>query len=1166
MRLQKIRLSGFKSFADPASLEFPKPVVAVTGPNGAGKSNLIDAVRWVLGESSAKNLRGDTMPDVIFNGSHTRERSGQASVELVFDNSDGRLGGEYAAFNEISVRREVGRDGISQYYLNGSLCLRRNITDLFLGTGLGPRSYAIIEQGTISRLIDLHPEEWRNFLEEAAGVSKYKERRRETLAKIEQTTETLESVREIREQHAKRLGQLAHQARQAERFRTLRETRRTLTSRLFILQKREFSVSLESAQGRVREAEGRLEGVKAIQAGIERQRIAESERERQMMAGYEEAQAQCRRLEQKIHEIETREKTRELQRQHGIQEHERLVTEQERLRERLVGEQANLERLEMKLRESRETLTSARQTTAQARDQSQSKEAERRALDERFTLLQEDLAQARRDAEVGQVNAEHLREQKSELENQLREWEGRLEDDASDSVRRRRDQVEADHEAGLREKAARETELTDLRQKLETGRSQVRECEEALREIERAIEQAKSRIQAQEQLREAALAFEGDEVQGWLDREGLTNRPRLVERIEVEPGFEAVVQAVLGERLKAVCVDTLDVFAASFADLTASSLMLIEPGQAADSPRREGGASLGPLKSPHLEVTTFMSGMRQVSSIGEALSRRHELSGSEYWVTPQGVMVGRHWMAIHRGDRGLGSVFAYDREIRSLEGRLGELESGRGERSDRLRDSEVHVAELTRRVTDLEARMAEQAGGLMEIRTRLIQLDLELAEGDRQRETALKLRAELTERLAELALRLAETTRASAEAEDRVAELSASAERWASEREAVRIACDERAHEARIRSEHEHELEVAVERLVVEVEAVRSRMTETAAGLSELLEKLRALDAQQAAVAADGAVEDRPERWVAELQAAQRRLESVRATREAAEQAKAALEQRRIETTRDYEAVREVLEQCRLEAQDWKSRLAELEIRAERSQCDWSLLVSETDTAAAIEEEIASLERKIERLGEVNLRAPEDYENERVQQEALDAQVRDITGGLNLLQEAIQKIDLESRTRFDATFREVNGGLRQLFPRLFGGGQAELRRVGDSEETAGVELFAWPPGKRPVSISQLSGGEKALTAIAVIFAIFQLNPAPFCMLDEVDAPMDESSILRFASLVRELSLHLQIILISHNKLSLETADALVGVTMQEPGVSRIVSVDLDEAVRMAEQT
>ncbi len=1164
MRLQKIRLSGFKSFADPSSLEFPKPVVAITGPNGAGKSNLIDAVRWVLGESSAKNLRGDAMPDVIFNGSHARDRAGWASVELVFDNSDGRLGGEYAAFSEISVRREVGRDGVSQYYLNGSLCLRRNITDLFLGTGLGPRSYAIIEQGTISRLIDLHPQEWRSFLEEAAGVSKYKERRRETLSKIEQTTETLESVREIRDQHTKRLGQLAQQARQAERFRTLRESRRTQTSRLFILQKREFSRSLEDADGRVREAEQRLEEVKAVQAGIDVEFIVQGERERELMADYDKAQSQCRRLEQKIHEIETREKTRELERQHRAQEHERLEAEQKRLRERLAGEQASLAQLEARLDESRKARSSTREESTRAQAGFQSREEERRRLDERLGLLREDLAQARRDAEVGRVNAEHVQEQRSELENQLRECEERLTGGGTDALRRKRDQVGAQHEAGLREKTEREAGLAELKQSLESARVRVHECEAELRETERALEQARGRLQAQEQLREAALAFEGDEIRGWLAEKGLADRPRLVERIEVEAGFEAMAQAVLGERLKAVCVDALEPFADSFAELPGSSAMLIEPATGlTSSPQPASAAS--PIRSQSMDMAAFLDGMRQASSVGEALSRRQELGQSEYWVTPQGVVVGRHWMAIHRGDRGLGSVFAYDREIRALEERRVELEARRTAEHDRLEKSEASVLDLARRVSGLEARNADEAGHLMEIRARLIQLDLELAEEERQREAALKSRTELTERLEELALRLAEAEAASAEAEDRMATLADAAERLAAERETVRAECDERARKARAVAEHEHELEVAGERLAVEVEAVRGRLTETEARLSELERELRRLDEWLRAEQSNVAAEDGPERWVAELHSAQERLESVRSARESGEQLKAELEQKRTGTIRQYEAVRSVLEQCRLEAQDWKSRLAELAIRAERSQCDWSLAVSDTDTADAIEEEIETLGRKIERLGEVNLRAPEDYESERVQQEALDAQIRDITQGLTLLQEAIQKIDLESRTRFDATFREVNQGLRQLFPRLFGGGQAELRRVGDSEETAGVELFAWPPGKRPVSISQLSGGEKALTAIAVIFAIFRLNPAPFCMLDEVDAPMDESSILRFAALVRELSEHLQIILISHNKLSLETADGLVGVTMQEPGVSRIVAVDLDEAVRMAEQ-
>jgi chromosome segregation protein len=1167
MRLQKIRLSGFKSFADPCSLDFPKPIVAVTGPNGSGKSNLIDAVRWVLGESSAKNLRGEAMPDVIFNGSKTRERAGRASVELVFDNSDGRLAGEYGAFSEISVRREVGRDGISQYYLNGTLCLRRNITDLFLGTGLGPRSYAIIEQGTISRLIDLHPEEWQGFLEEAAGVSKYKERRRETLAKIEQTTETLESVREIRDQHTKRLAQLAQQARQAERFRTLRETRRLQTSRLFILQKREFSHGLENAQVRVREEERNLEQVKAAQAAIERQLIAEGEKQREVISAYQEAQTQCRRLEQKISETEARRKTRELEQRHWIQEHARLEADQEHLRQRLAEENANLKRLTEALRLSREAHATAREASVRSEAEFQSREEAWHRLEERLAQLRENLAQARQDAEISRVNAEHLGEQKRGLEDRLQDCEARLERIETDALSRERNQVGASHEAGLREKTAREAELAELKRALDAAQVCVHECEEGVRETEMAIEQGKSRLLAQAQLRAAALAFEGEEIRIWLEQTGLSDHPRLVDLIQVEPGLEASVQAVLGERLKAICVERLDPFAESLADLAASSVMLVEQRETAEGPPKAGSvaAGFGLLVGRTVEEAGFMAGVRRAPSVGEALSRRSELGAPECWVTPEGVLVGPNWMAVRRGDRGLGSLFAYDREIHALEERQGELDAERADRTDRLQESQVRVAELARRVSGLEGVIADHGGRLMEVRTRLIQLDFELAEGDRKREEALKSRQDLTQRIGELGLRLSEAAAVTAEAEDREVELEAEVARLAGERDAVRAGCEDWSRQARELGNREREMELASERLAVEVEAIRSRAAESTGRLEELHEQARILEQKRAAGAAVEAADDAPERWVAELQAAQERLESVRATLDAGEGSKTDLERSRVEATQHYEAVRGDLERCRLEAQDWKSRLAELETRAERSQCDWSLAVAETETAGEIEREIEILAHKIERLGEVNLRAPEDYETERAQEEALDAQIRDITEGLTLLQEAIRKIDLESRTRFDTTFREVNLGLRQLFPRLFGGGQAELRRVGEDEETAGVELFAWPPGKRPVSISQLSGGEKALTAIAVVFAIFRLNPAPFCMLDEVDAPMDESSILRFAALVRELSEQLQIILISHNKLFLETAEGLVGVTMQEPGVSRIVSVDLDEAVRMAEQ-
>ncbi len=1163
MRLLKIRLSGFKSFADPTTLEFPEGIAAVTGPNGAGKSNLIDAVRWVMGESSAKTLRGESMPDVIFGGSSTRKPSGQAAVELVFDNSDGRVGGDYAAYNEIAIRRVVGRDGVSQYYLNGSICRRRDITDIFLGTGLGPRSYAIIEQGTISRLVDLKPEEWQLFLEEAAGVSKYKERRRETLARVENTRERLAHVNEIREELSKRINQLAQQARQAERFRTLREAERLARSRLCVLEKQELNAKLQEHQRAIRERETEIEKIRAEQTRLELALLALTERRRAAAAADQEAQRHVYETEKRIAQLESLRENRIAEREQLAREKERIAHERARLEIRLA-EDEGLQNQDHRAQEALEqALRATRDEIARLSSERDAIAAQADDLDERLEALREHLAEARQRAELLALEDKHARDALDALHGQERELARKLETATFDDLTTKRDEARMLHEAGLRERSRDEARLLERKHALEGEQAALRDAEAALNQTAILREQAKARLNTHEALRAQALSLEGDEARQWLARNHLDDRPRLADFLDVEPGLEPGVRAILGNRLKAIGVERLESCAESLVALTASTIVLFEVRDGEG--RHEATLEHFPaLTAPRVDLEDFFAHALPATTLADALAKRKHLAAGDFFVIPDGILVGRSWMAIDRGDPALGSVFVHDREIRVLQQERARLESDHQRQAQILETSRLHLDQSLREVMELEHEIARQSEGLLQTGAMCAELETRVAELARQRQdwTAAGQRIQEQRTEAEARIRTLEVSKHSAE--DKRAKLEAEIRHEGLGREAVRDRLEDLTTRIEALEAEEREQHIELEKKRYGEDAARKRIAEWRQLLESLVGEADALAGKEARLSGFESEKVELDEVLAERQRAGSRLAEVRDLLQTVEMDLEARERDRSERAREIEERRSDLEAWRLAAQDLTTRLGGLEQRAEQIHCDWNVPLEADLSAADCEAELRKLEQKLERLGQVNLMATDDYEVELARKQALDQQFEDITSALATLEEAMRKIDRESQARFHETFNQVNQGLKQLFPRLFGGGHAELRLVEhESGAGGGVSLYARPPGKRPASISQLSGGEKALVAIAVVFAIFNLNPAPFCMLDEVDAPMDEGSIGRFTDLVRELSTRVQLILISHNRLSLEAADSLIGVTMQEPGVSRLVAVSIEEATRLA---
>ncbi|RMG28462.1 MAG: chromosome segregation protein SMC [Gammaproteobacteria bacterium] len=1164
MRLTKLKLAGFKSFVDPTTISFPSNLVAIVGPNGCGKSNIIDAVRWVMGESSAKHLRGDSMADVIFNGSNTRKPVGRASVELLFDNTEGKLGGQYARFSEISVRREVVRDGTSHYYLNGRRCRRRDIMDVFLGTGLGPRSYSIIEQGTISRLIEARPEELRVFLEEAAGISKYKERRRETEHRMRHTLENLARLEDLRQELAKQLEKLKRQARTAERYRELKAEERRVRGELILLRHRALAEALDASRERIHTTELAVEEtrtrLRAIERELETLRVRQAEAGEahgEVQARYYEAGAEIARLEQSLAHARQNRERQERERR----EAERALSDAEAHlrtdRERIAGLEAELERLQPELERARRR-AEASGSDLRAREQAL------REWQADWEAFHRERSTCRQNAEVERTRLDQLARQQERIRARL----ARIDDEA-----RHLDPAPlAQERAALAEEIARvEGQLADregerarLQAAIEAERVRQRELAHSIDTEARALQADRGRLASLETLQQAALGKDDARLQAWLRDQGLEAAPRLVERLEVEPGWERAVETVLGHALEAVCVEELDALVPRASDCQGEVLSLWQGRAAVESPAPDSLAAK--VRAPW-PLSSLLAGVRTADTLEEALARRPALEPGESLVLPDGLWLGPDWLRQVRPGEGRGGLLEREQAIRTLSATLEQRErrlAGLREEAEAVR---ARLAECERRRDAVQGELHALHRRHHELRGRQTALNDRLEQLTRRREALEAERVELGAQQEELEAE-------AAAARTRLHEALEALERLAEE-QTVREQTRERLEGAleAVRSQARQDQE-ALHRLTVKVESTRTALAETRQSLERMTGQMAHLRqrSEQLQLALEEGVHPLRELESAHAEALERRAaaeEALRRARGRVQEIEHALRQAEEARMRTEARLGELQE--RLHAAHLARR--ELEVR------DQALLEQLPETGHTLEalaeglpegadipawsERLAEIEARLQRLGSVNLTAIEEYEKERRRKEYLDAQHADLSEALETLQSAIRKIDRETRTRFRETFDRVNAGLQRMFPRLFGGGQAYLEMTGEDLLDTGVVVMARPPGKRNSSIHLLSGGEKALTAVALVFSIFELNPSPFCMLDEVDAPLDDANVGRFCDLVREMSERVQFIFITHNKITMEMAHQLTGVTMHEPGVSRLVAVDIDEAARMA---
>jgi chromosome segregation protein len=1115
-----------------------------------------------MGELSAKTLRGDNMADVVFNGSSARKPVGSAGVELVFDNTDGKIGGPYASYGEISLRRQVSRDGQSAYFINGVRCRRKDITNLFLGTGLGSRSYAIIEQGMISRVIDAKSEDMRAFVEEAAGISRYKERRKETEARVAETRENLERLQDVRDEVEKQIRHLQRQAATARRYQALKEGERRLVAELIALRLRDLDSGAEvhdaELRGRELAMQAELAGQRAAEAALEKQRAAQlqhSERMSAVQARYYEAGADISRLEQTIeHTRELRERQRDDLTQATATLGE-LATHIGRDEEQLAALRAELAQLAPALTEAE----AAEQRAAQALAAGEQALNEAQQRWEQHTLA---AAATERTAQVERTRIGELENQLRRLDAQARrlaEERAALSAPAAGGQLSLLEREEAEARAAS---DARGLRLAEAQERVLRARAAQLAAEGGLEEARTAREAARAELTSLEALQSAALSDRAGEPV-WRAGAGLGGRPRLAAGLEVESGWERAIETALGDYLEAVCVPRLEEVEAAVADLTAGRVTVVESGAAA---RGTAGTLAAHVQGPPA-VLAQLVGVRTAESLGAALRKRGALAPGESLITRAGEWVGREWLRIGRGPDPRAGVIARER-------RLAQLQAAAAAAERRAADAETALSGARTALGAAEAERDRAQGEIQQGQEQYAELKGALEAG-RARAEETSLRAGHLEReAAEAGRERSGAAAALARAQHELAQATAAAATLAGERAALEAAREARRAALAEARAVAQAAQLAGRDLHVQVEARRSTESSVGVGLGRMLEQREQLTRRCESLEAELASGDEPIiRAQARLgQALELRLKveaELGLARGALEEADAALrglDEQRAAAELRVSTAREAMDAARLAAQETHVRRAALAEQFAETRCDLAQILAGLAAEASVaawEETLAETRAEIEKLGQVNLAAIDELKDHTQRKEYLDRQFGDLTAALDTLAEAMRRIDRETRTRFEDTFERINAGLRDKFPRLFGGGHAYLELVGEDKLTAGVAVMARPPGKKNSTIHLLSGGEKALTAVALVFAIFDLNPAPFCLLDEVDAPLDEHNVGRFCDIVRDMSARVQFVFITHNKSTMELASQLIGVTMLEPGVSRLVTVDVDEAVRLA---
>lgn len=1183
MRLKHVKLSGFKSFVDTTKVSVPNNLIGIVGPNGCGKSNVIDAIRWVMGESSAKTLRGDNMEDVIFNGSAARKPVSRAYVELVFDNSDGSAPGTYAKYAEIAIRRELVRDGGSKYFINKTRCRRKDIQDIFLGTGLGPRSYSIIEQGMVGRIVESKPEDLRVLIEEAAGISKYKERRRETENRIRHTRDNLSRVEDIVSELSTQLRRLKRQANEAERYKTLKEEQRELNTQAQTLRWAALHSQVQSKEVELERLQTEFESHVAEQRDVESQLEAMRDEHNMLTETLNQVQAEYYGIGGEVTALEQSIKHTEQTRKQQQEEFDRLVESEREASQHLDLDQQRLERSQAALIEVEPQVEKLVAEYDQANEAFKAADQRHQTWQADWEKLNREAANPEKEHEVQSARIEqhnrrihHFSERAEQVASNLSELDDKLNLDEITSLK---EQVaEIDEACTSLEKGLQEADqqLTSSRKELEVSR-------ESYNQVRHQLQDNSAQLKSLNALQEAALGDDNPTANEWLRERGIQDNERVASSLQVQAGWEMAVDTVLAKYLNSLSVQQLEQYGDQMESLDSGRISLVDHssapvldsrqldigGQQADLPNAGLDLLVEKVHSSNVQLDGWLHGIYAANSLADALKARAKLAAHESIVTKEGCWVGSNWALFGRDTDARAGILQREAKIEELtefceeaerelqqkqfqgeqvQEKIAQLESEREQRRSEFRNKSHTRSELHNKLSAIEARSAEQ----LKQRESLAKEQTHLLE---QLETAKQEVITATERMEQAKQ---QASQFSQQRETLSAERSDVLESLEAAREKERQARDER----QARQIEKERLQSAITSLNESIERLQTQLEKQSSRRSELNDILSQDQDPSAALREQlqGLLENRL--------AAEQKLSKARNDLNDFENQMQSTDQQRVGFDRKSKTVRDSLESVRMARQEVVVRRDTVAEQLQKTVEEMQLLqqaLPEDLALTQVESTLADVVRKIERIGAVNLVAIEEYEQCQERKVYLDQQHADLTEAMETLENAINKIDKETRTRFKETFDHLNEGFKAFFPRLFGGGSAYLELTSNDLLDTGVAVMARPPGKRNSTIHLLSGGEKALTAVSLLFAFFDLNPAPFCVLDEVDAPLDDANVERYANVLKQLGEKTQLIFITHNKITMEVSDILIGVTMAEPGVSRLVAVDVAEAAAMAAQ-
>jgi chromosome segregation protein len=1171
VQLKSIKLSGFKSFVDPTHFEMPGQLIGVVGPNGCGKSNIIDAVRWVLGESRASELRGESMQDVIFNGSGLRKPSGRASVELIFDNSEGRAQSQWSAFTELGIKRVLTRDGNSSYYVNNQVVRRKDIQDIFLGTGMGPRGYAIIGQGTINRILEAKPEELRVFLEEAAGVSKYKERRKETASRLEDTKENLVRVEDILRELDQQLTRLEKQATVAERHAELSTEMKSQQQLLWFVRQteagkeqerhangiRDTQVSLEEQTAKMRHAETELETMRTEQYALQ-------DKVSQAQGDLYQTNADVSQVESQI----------------------RYVQEaRQRLQQQSQDLLAQLQRWTVQETDAAQAQRTAEQELSLAAEKEQTLIADLSGLQEQMPAREEayqvharELNDARENLATIDQRLASLGERVKAITTQVEELKGRDTRLEAELTGMRRPDAEA-LQMAIDRHAMAQRKVDEARQKAGEAQQRVPAADEARNTAQQQIQSANQELAQTEAKLTALTALQASvQAQGkigpWLESKGLKESKRLWQELKVESGWEAALESVLRERLAAVTAKSVQETLALANDAPPSRLAIlltedISPAHTtvpADfTPLLTRVQSAGAPRVAAV-LQEWLDNIYIANSLEDALHRREKLPAGGAFVTQQGHLVSRVGVQLYAADSEQAGMLARAQEMEGLEKQL---------RAQKLIQSELQ-GELDQCAANYQA--AHQAAEQTRIAAEQAVQEVHGFEVERmqltQAEEKYSQRAEQIQgELSELRQQMEQLTQTQEQSAEEFAQSEESKqglqENLTIAQEKLELATQERdrLREALRSSEMSaQEAAFATRSLQQRIADLQRDQSTARVQIMEIQDK-QATSEQELETLSDEEAQDKLQGLLLARSAREAALANARTEQDALLHQLREADEVRLQIERSLQPMRDKVVDLQLREQAARLNFEQFATLLSDAEADLTALEASFSPdlkVGALQTEVNRLNSEIQSLGPVNMAALDELSSSRERKQFLDAQSADLNEAMQTLTDAIAKIDAETRDLLQGTFDQVNTHFGKLFPELFGGGHAELVMTGEEILDAGVQVMAQPPGKKNSSIYLLSGGEKALTAIALVFSLFLLNPAPFCLLDEVDAPLDDANTLRYAQMVAKMSNKTQFVFISHNKITMEIAHQLIGVTMQEQGVSRIVAVDISSAVSMVE--